>query len=147
MLWAEQGYLHLTEGDSVDYDALRECLKTARDTWGWDIKQLAFDPNNARYLLTCLREQDGFWEKDMVFEHQQTTGYMNEPIGTTEKLILDRKLRHGNNPALRWCVANCLVYSDTGGRRRFDKKNQREKIDLAVAMVMAVGRAALNVRG
>ena len=30
---------------------------------------------------------------------------------------------------------------DTGGRRRFNKRRSREKIDLAVASVMAVGRA------
>jgi len=59
----------------------------------------------------------------------------------TEKLILDGKLRHGGNAPLRWCVSNALTYKDTGGRRRFNKKAIREKIDLAVAMVMAVGRA------
>ena len=71
----------------------------------------------------------------------QTTGHMNEPIGLTEKLIIDGRLRHGGHKVLRWCVSNCVIYQDTGGRRRFNKRLIREKIDLAVAAVMAVGRA------
>lgn len=145
--WAERGLITLTEGDSVDYDTIRELLRTARDTWKWDIKQLAFDPNNARYLLTKLVEEDGFTAEGQVMEHGQTTAYMNEPIGVAEKLILDRKLRHGGHPVLRWCVSNCVIYQDTGSRRRFNKKKAREKIDLAVASVMAIGRALAGGAG
>lgn len=141
MTWAGQGFLSLTEGNSVDYDALRELLRTARDQWGWVIEKVAFDPNNARYLLTKLVEEDGFNSEGQIVEHFQTTNFMNDPIGATEKLILDGKLRHGGHPVLRWCVSNATVYNDTGGRRRFNKKAVREKIDLAVAMVMAVGLA------
>jgi len=141
LAWAESGYIQLTEGNSVDYDAIRHAFRKARDEWQWDIRELAFDPANARYLLTKLREEDGFLDNQIV-EHGQTTGFMNDPIGAMEKLILDAKLRHGGNPVLRWCVSNCVIYQDTGGRRRFDKKNRREKIDLAVAAAMAIGRAA-----
>jgi phage terminase large subunit-like protein len=135
--WAEQGYLRLTEGDSVDYDELRHVLRTARDEWGWKIGKMAFDPNNARHLMTELVEEDGFPEDD-VLEHIQTCGHMNEPIVTTEKAILDRRLRHGGNRVMAWCLSNIRVYQDTGGRRRFDKKKSRDRIDLPVAMVMAV---------
>ena len=135
--WAEQGYLELTDGDSVDYDSLRYVLRTARDEWGWKIGQIAFDPNNARHLMTELVEEDGF-PADDVLEHIQTCGHMNEPIVTTEKLILDRRLRHGGNPVMQWCLSNIRVYQDTGGRRRFDKRKSRDRIDLPVALVMAV---------
>jgi phage terminase large subunit-like protein len=94
--------------------------------------------------MTELSEQDGF---DQVIEHLQTTDKMNDPIGLTEKLILDGRLRHGGHKVLRWCVSNAITYKDTGGRRRFDKKAIREKIDLAVAKVMAVGRLMLVAGG
>ena len=141
MTWADMGLLTLTEGDSVNYDELRQLIRTARDQWGWQIQQVAFDPNNARYLLTKLKEEDGFASAGQLMEHDQRCGGMNEPIAATEKLILDKKLRHGGHPVLRWCVSNAVLYTDTGGRRRFNKRRSREKIDLAVAMVMAVGRA------
>lgn len=144
LTWADQGYLMLTEGNSVDYDCLRECLRNARDKWGWKVERIAFDPNNARYLMSKLTEEDGF-SSEQIVEHLQTTQFMNDPIGATEKLILDGKLRHGNHPVLRWCVSNAIIYNDTGGRRRFNKKAIREKIDMAVAMVMAVGQAVASV--
>jgi len=140
MAWADAGLLTLTEGNSVDYDEIRGLLRRARDVWKWNINKLAFDPNNARYLLTKIVKEDGF-PVEQVIEHLQTTGAMNEPIGITEKLILDGKLRNGGHAPLRWCVSNALTYKDTGGRRRFNKKAIREKIDLGVAMVMAVGLA------
>ena len=66
---------------------------------------------------------------------------MSEPISVTERLLLDRKIRHGGHAVLRWCASNTIIYHDTGGRRRFDKKKSGEKIDLAVAMVMGVWHA------
>ena len=149
MTWAREGILSLTEGNSVDYNCLRAILRTARDEWGWKIQQIAIDPNNARYFFTQLltRQEEGGdgWEETQVIEHLQTTNFMNERIGAAEKLILDGRLRHGGNKLLRWCVSNAMIYSDTGGRRRFDKKHVREKIDAAVAMVMAVGLASGDV--
>ncbi len=141
MTWAEMGLIKLTEGDSVNYDDLREQLRTARDVWGWVVQQVAFDPNNARYLLTKLKEEDGFAAEGQLIEHDQRCGGMNDPILAAEKLILDKKLRHGGHAVLRWCVSNAVLYTDTGGRRRFNKRRSREKIDLAVAGVMAIGRA------
>lgn len=144
LTWAQRGQLFLTEGDSVDYDAIRALLKKARDEWKFKIEEIAFDPNNARYLVTCLTEQDGFTAPEQVIEHLQTTQFMNDPIKQTEKLLLDRKLRHGGHEPLAWCVSNCVLYKDTGGRVRFDKKKAGEKIDLAVAATMATGRLLLR---
>jgi phage terminase large subunit-like protein len=145
-LWANQGYIKITEGNAVDYGALRSLLRKARDEWGWRIQQIAVDPNNALYFMTMLstrmEEQGDGFEPEQVISHKQTCGDMNERIGATEKLILSRQLRHGGNPVLRWCVSNAITYTDAGGRRRFDKRARREKIDYAVASVMAVGLAA-----
>ena len=142
MTWADEGFIKLTGGNSVDYNELRAFLRRARDEWGWDIQEIACDPSNARHFITELMEEDGFGH---VIEHLQTTDKMNDPIGLSEKLILDGQLRHGGHKVLRWCVSNAITYKDTGGRRRFDKKAIREKIDLAVATVMAVGRLMLTI--
>lgn len=138
--WADEGQLILTQGDSIDTDELRALLRKARDEWKWDIVRIAFDPHNARTLITQLVNDDDFAE-DEIIEHMQTCGHMAEPICITQKLLLDGNLRHGGHKPLRWCVSNVIVYADTGGRERFDKRKSREKIDCAVALVMAVGLA------
>ena len=138
-MWAERGALELTEDDSVDYDAPRAWLKNARDVWGWRIQEVAMDPWNARYLVTKLEEEDEF----EIFEHRQGFTSMTAPCKTTERLVLARKIRHGGHPVLRWCVSNCAVRLDPAGNIKLDKEKSGEKIDVAMAMVMAVGRAVV----
>ena len=138
--WAEQGQLFLTEGNSVDYDAVRALLRRMRDEWRWDIQDINMDPHNARYVFTKLVEEDEFQETQ-VLEHQQSYISMNDPIKQTQKLLLDRKIRHGNHRPLAWCVSNVVTRSDPAGNIKFDKDKSSEKIDFAVALVMGVGRA------
>lgn len=136
LAWAKAGELMLTEGDSVDYQAVRQFLRRARDEWGWDIQEIAFDPHNARYLQSMLIE-DGF----RVVDHGQGIVKMTDPIKQTQRLILERQLRHGGHRPLAWCVSNIVAYTDTNANVKFNKKASGDKIDIAVAMVMAVGRA------
>lgn len=135
--WAELGLMELTEGDSVDYDRIRAVLRMIRDEWGIDVREVGCDPFNARYVLTRLEEEDEF----LVHEHKQGFLSMNTPIKATEKLLLDRKIRHGGHRPTGWCVSNVVVVLDAAGNKKFAKDKAREKIDLAVAAVMAVGRA------
>lgn len=140
MTWSQRGVLFLTEGNSVDDEAPRRLILQARDEWGWDVREVAIDPYNAAHLLKRLGE-DGF----VAFEHRQGYLSMNEPIKTTQKAILDRKLRHGGHPVLAWCVSNVVVRPDPAENLKFDKAKSGDKIDLAVAMTMAVGRAILEM--
>ena len=79
-----------------------------------------------------------------MFEHRKGFISMNDPIKQTQKLILDGKLRHGGHPVLAWCISNVATRKDPAGNIKFDKDKSSEKIDLAVALVMAVGRAVLG---
>lgn len=150
LTWSELGQLRLTEGNSVDYDEIRYVLKRARDTWGWEVSRIGLDPHGATQLMHSLVNDDGFssvvtdedgTELEQVYAHPQTIPHMNDPIGAVEKLILDGKLRHGGHEPLRWCMGNVMVYQHMGGGRRLDKKNAKEKIDIAAALVMAVWNA------
>jgi len=138
--WAEQGQLFLTEGASVDYDSVRALLRRMRDVWKWDIQEINMDPHNARYVFTKLVEEDEFRETQ-VLEHRQGYISMNDPIKQANKLLLDNRLRHDGHSPLAWCVSNVVTRTDPAGNIKFDKEKSSEKIDLAVAMVMAIGRA------
>jgi phage terminase large subunit-like protein len=137
LVWSAAGQLELTEGNSVDYGSIRAALRKARDEWGWDVQQIGLDPHNARYLCTCLAEEDHF----VVFEHRQGFISMNDPIKQTTRLLLEHKLHHGGHQALAWCVANVVTRQDPAGNLKFDKEKSAEKIDPAVALVMGCGMA------
>ncbi len=137
MVWADCGQLFITQGDSVDYDSLRALLREARDVWGWDIQVIGLDPHNARYPATCLIEQDRF----KVQEFQQGFKSMNDPTKQTMRLLLKRQIHHGGHQPLAWCVDNVVVRTDPAGNIKLDKEKSPDKIDLAVASVMAAGLA------
>jgi phage terminase large subunit-like protein len=50
------------------------------------------------------------------------------------------RLRHDGNPVLAWCVGNVVSQEDRRGNL-FPTKQRDAKIDAAVALLMAIGRA------
>jgi len=66
---------------------------------------------------------------------------MNPPMRELERLTLEHKLAHGNNPVLTWMANNLVVRTDPAGNIKPDKAKSIEKIDGMVALVMALDRA------
>ena len=60
------------------------------------------------------------------------------------KLTLEQKLSHGGHPILRWMMDNIYIRNDPAGNIKADKEKSTEKIDGAVAAVMALDRAVRN---
>jgi phage terminase large subunit-like protein len=59
-----------------------------------------------------------------------------------EERVLNHRLVHGGNPLLTWAVSNVALERDAAGNIKPSKERSRERIDPAVAAVMAVGLAA-----
>ena len=58
--------------------------------------------------------------------------------------IAESKIYHDGIPVLSWCLANCASDEKSDGGIRFSKKKSADKIDGAVALAMARGRALDN---
>lgn len=54
------------------------------------------------------------------------------------------RLAHGGHKVLRWMMDNVYVRQDPAGNIKMDKEKSTEKIDAAVATVMALDRAIRN---
>ena len=57
------------------------------------------------------------------------------------KLTLEQKLAHGGHPVLRWMMDNIFIRTDPAGNIKPDKEKSTEKIDGAIATIMALDRA------
>ena len=55
--------------------------------------------------------------------------------------MLSRRIAHGDHPVLRWNIDNLVVKSDEAGNLKPAKDKSREKIDGAVALIMALDSA------
>ena len=57
------------------------------------------------------------------------------------KLVLEQRIAHDGQPVLRWNMDNILIRTDPAGNIKADKEKSTEKIDGAVATIMALDRA------
>ena len=63
---------------------------------------------------------------------------MAPAVDALERMVAERRLRHGGNPVLTWCISNAVVTSDPAGNRKLDKSRATGRIDGAVALAMAL---------
>ncbi len=137
VVWHRQGLIQLTPGNVTDYDRIHEDLKELREKY--EIKEIAIDRWNSTQLQTQLMG-DGF----NVVGFGQGFASMTAPSKQLETLILSGHLRHGGNAVLRWMASNVSTETDAAGNLKPSKKASTEKIDGIVALIMAIGRAAVR---
>jgi phage terminase large subunit-like protein len=66
---------------------------------------------------------------------------MSPPTKELMRLTLAEQIAHGGNPVLRWMMDNIFIRTDPAGNIKPDKEKSTEKIDGAVATIMALDRA------
>lgn len=137
-LWAREGYLQTTPGQSIEYEYVAHFLRGVFDRF--NVAALAFDRYNFRFLKPWL-EKAGFSEEELARFVEFGQGYasMSPALRELESALLNRKLRHGNHPVLTMCAQNATVQSDSAENRKFIKAKATGRIDGMVALAMAVG--------
>lgn len=138
MGWARQGLLELTDGNSIDYRAIRQKINELGQEYA--IQEIGYDPYNASHLVTELAEEDGF-EMTQVRQGMMS---MSPPTKLLLRLLLDRKLSHGGHPVLTWCAMNANAKEDHIGNMMPDKAKSGEKIDGLVALIVGLSRAMVQ---
>lgn len=133
-VWAEQGYITLTDGNVVDFEFVLD--QVARDADKFDLQEVAFDRWGAAKVVSGLQDR-GL----TMIEFGQGFASMNSPMKTLEKLYMSGRLAHGSNPVLTWMADNLVVKLDPAGNIKPDKEKSIEKIDGMVGLVMGLDRA------
>ena len=133
-IWAKQGHVYTTEGNVVHYGFIEEFIEELGTKY--NIREIAFDRWGAVQMTQNL-EGMGF----TVVPFGQGYKDMSPPTKELMKLTLEKKLAHGGHPVLRWMVDNVAIRTDPAGNIKADKEKSTEKIDGAVATIMALDRA------
>lgn len=132
--WERDGWLTVTDGDVIDYDAIHHQIDV--DAQRFSVREIAHDPWNATQLVQQLA--DGGLT---VWPIRQSITGLTAPSKELERLLGERLLRHGGNPVLRWMADNVVATSDSSGNIKPDRKKSTEKIDGIVALVDALAAA------
>ena len=133
-VWQNQGLIMTTEGNVVHYAYIEKFIEELGKRF--NIREIAFDRWGAVQMVQNL-ENMGF----TVVPFGQGFKDMSPPTKELMKLVLEKKLAHGGHPVLRWNMDNIFIRTDPSGNIKADKEKSTEKIDGAIALIMALDRA------
>jgi len=150
-LWAKAGHLTLIDGPVIKPEVIAAAI--AESARKYDVSLLAYD----RWRINDLiRELDIIGVQSAAHDakaFQKQYGILPvKPFGQgfkdmapavdkIERLVAQRKLRHGGNPILNMCAMGAVVEADAAGNRKLTKKKSLTRIDGMVALAMALGCA------
>jgi len=127
----EDGILRVTRHPITELEA--ELVKFAKEN---GCEEVAFDPYQAQRSAENLENQ-GL----VVAAMPQTTAHFNAPIEELRLCLADGRFTHNGCPLLKWAIGNAVVDIDKQNRMMLSKRDSAEKIDPAVALLMAFSRA------
>ena len=133
-VWQRQGKLETTEGNVVHYGYIEKFIERLGERF--NIREIAFDRWGAVQMVQNL-EGMGF----TVVPFGQGFASMSPPTKELMKLVLEERIAHGGHPVLRWNMDNIFIRTDPAGNIKADKAKSTEKIDGAIALIMALDRA------
>lgn len=144
-VWIDQGYITTTPGNIIDYGFIIGQIK--KDMELFNISELAFDRWGSQKITTDLQNDCDFQlegkEKTLI-QFGQGFASMSAPTKEVEKMVLAEEIAHGGNPVLSWMMSNVVIKTDAAENKKPDKEKSTERIDGAVAMIMATDRAVLK---
>lgn len=137
--WLNAGLLVATDGAEIDYrEILAEAVEANKAA---PVLQSPIDPHGATNLSHHL-DDEGLTPITTV----QNYTNMSDPMKELEAAIMSGRFHHDGNPIMTWCVGNLIAKTLPGNDdvMRPIKQGVENKIDGAVALVMAIGRVMLR---
>lgn len=131
--WAKQGYLTLTEGPVIDYQAVSEKLKTWITTY--NIQFIAADRWRLLDLTRLMPEYE-----DLFIEFSQGIRAMSPASLEYERQIKLGNFATNNNPVMNWMISNTEIRLDENNNIKIVKPKRDKtgkRIDGVIADIMA----------
>ncbi|KXG42869.1 terminase large subunit [Tepidibacillus decaturensis] len=132
--WVNQGYLHATPGDVIDYEFVEARILNHNKLY--NLVALGSDPWNSRMLTQRLINKD-----IDVIEILQNMNNLSPAMKETERLLRSSHMKHEENPLARWCFGNVNIAVDGNENIKPMKNKSFDRIDLTVALIIAMAVA------
>jgi len=155
-LWVEAGFLTATPGKKTRLDFVAQDLIDDSDRFELDF--VAYDNfliadfeavlDDMGANLPMLDHPQG-WNKRKrtTADGEEIQLWMPGSVDELETLIMEGRIRVHVNPALQTAVASATFDTSPADLRRFTKHKATGRIDMAVALAMAVGAATARTSG
>lgn len=137
--WIAQGHLTATPDDITDYDYIEADIKA--DSIAHRVAEIAFDQWDASQVVTHLQNYLGH---EKLVQFPMTVQHLSQPMKHVAGLIDAGRIRHNGDPVLAWMIGNVTAQVDRNDNVFPRKERPDRKIDGAVGLIMAMGRAIAN---
>ena len=133
--WASDGFITACPGETIDQDVIER--EVSAEAERITIRDVAYDPWQALNLAAHL-DAKGI----PVIEYRPTLANFSLPMKELEALVRQGRFHHDGNPVLAWCMSCVEAFANSNGDMRpsKDTNNPQQKIDGAIALLMALGR-------
>jgi phage terminase large subunit-like protein len=138
--WVAAGLITQTQGESTDYSVIETDIREACARF--NVQRVAFDPWNARDLMTRLAVDESIGPK--LAEFRQGTRSYHPAMQELERAYTAGRLAHGGDPVLLWCASNLVARQDENGNMAPARMKSADKIDDMAALLMAIGSALVD---
>jgi len=133
--WVAKGWLTVTPGNMISLKTIEEDLVRDSEEQA-PVTEIAFDAWGAREMAPSLQEQ-GFTVVDIPMQVR----HLSEPMKLIQALFDDGRIQHDGNEATVWMLSNVEVLPDRNENIFPRKQRPENKIDAAVALIVAMARA------
>lgn len=133
--WVKQGLLVQTDGATVDFELITQSL--IEDCKRINPREVIFDPFNATQMMQKVMESN-----ITAVEFIQTPANFAVPLDELLSAVKDGRFHHDGNEMTTWCMSNMVARPAKKGMVSPVKQKPHQKIDGAVAAVMALARAS-----
>lgn len=130
--------LVLTPGNIIDFEFIEQDLIEDRNKF--QVVEFPYDPYQATELATRMIK-----EGLPMVEVGATVRNFSEAMKSLDALILSGKIYHDGDPILDWMIGNVYGKKDAKDNVYPRKIRNENKIDGAVALIMALGRDLVTV--
>jgi phage terminase large subunit-like protein len=139
-MWANDGWITLTDGDVIDYEFVENYIDDTVKKFGLISKELCSDPWNATQFMQNM-EAKGY----TTIEIRQGVQTLGAPTKDFREKVYQKRVKHNGNPVLTWAMGNAVTRQDANENIMLDKSKATQRIDPAAATLNAHTRAMLNI--
>jgi phage terminase large subunit-like protein len=136
--WAVEGRIDVSDGAVVDVEKVKESLRA--DAALHVVKEVPFDPYQLTQFAAEMIEE-GF----VMVELRPSAMNFSEPMKRLMELVLTGRFRHNGDPVLEWMISNVVCHYDHKDNIYPNKDKPENKIDGAIALIMALARSLVPV--
>lgn len=133
--WVRSGYIQETDGAMTDLNVIEDSIR--EDLSRFDVQAITYDPWQATQLATSLSDEGA-----PMLECRFTVQNVSDPMKTLEALVIDGRIVHDGNPVMAWMMGNVEARIDAKDNIFPRKERHENKIDGAVAAILALRGAA-----